>query len=196
MYLSSGQNTERNSPWWIGWYLAWAEEQCPMLLLWGVWSNLASAAWPLSCCCQGLLAPGSLWWWWWPHLAPASLLTLLLPSLLSAGGACDVEARSPPQLTLLHGPAVPHWVSALCLGPPCCRDVTPGHTRVTTLRDRHRGDTGVQSQSPGCLASTLFFLRLHFYLLNLINYPVRPSGSRNRKKLLFNIDNEVFSTHC
>ena len=92
-----------------------------------------------------------------------------------------MEALAPPQLTLLHGPAVPHWLSArLC--PPCCRDVTPGHTRVTTLRQRqgrHRGAEPI-TRYLGCLASTLFFLGLHFYLLTFITYdPPVPGTVRN-----------------
>ena len=154
---------------------------CPMLLLWAwVWSNLAGAAWPLSCCCQephcddddGLSWPR-------PHSSLSSSphsSKLMVPVMwrlsLPPSSHCSMAQLS--RTDCLPASA------RLC--PPCCRDVTPGHTRVTTLRQRqgrHRGAEPI-TRYLGCLASTLFFLGLHFYLLTFITYdPPVPGTVRN-----------------
>ena len=137
--IRPGLNTERNPPWWVIFSLhhQWVQRSNVIVV-----SDLTWLSTGLLCC---LLPPPD------PRVTgddvplTPSLLSLLGPSVGDAGGgACDVEALAPPLLTLLHGPAVPHWLAPSARAPPCCRDVTSGRAgpSVTSQRPgacRHRG---------------------------------------------------------
>ena len=115
---------------------------CPMLLLWAwVWSNLAGAAWPLSCCCQE------------PHCDDDDGLSWPRPhsSLSSSPHSSKLMV---PVMWRLSLPPSSHCSMAQ-LSRTDCLPASARHVAVTPHLatpesqhwDRDRGDTGVQSQS-------------------------------------------------